>query len=54
METCCVLQLLPEPMFKIQKRFRLGLSPVGVRVNYELPLAGAQNLWAPPARLMVR
>lgn len=48
------LQLLPQPMFKIQKRLRLGPSTMGVRVNYELPLANAENLWAPPARLMLR
>ena len=50
----CMLQLLPEPMFKIQKRIRLGPSTMGLRINYELPFIDAQNLWAPPARLMVR
>ena len=49
-----LLQLLPEPMFKIQKRIRLGPSTMGLRINYELPFIDAQNLWAPPARLMVR
>ena len=49
-----LVQLLPEPMFKIQKRIRLGPSTMGVRVNYELPLSEAENLWAPPARLMLR
>jgi len=48
------VKLFPEPMFKIQKRIRLGPSTMGVRVNYELPLVNAENLWAPPARLMIR
>jgi len=41
-------------MLKVQKRLRLGPSTMGLRINYELPLVNAQNVWAPPARLMIR
>jgi hypothetical protein len=48
------VRLLPNQVFKINKRWQLGNSPVALRVNYECPLDRLGNPFHAPARLMIR
>ena len=48
------VRLLPHQVFKVNKRWQLGASPVALRVNYECPLDNLANPLAAPAKLMVR
>jgi hypothetical protein len=47
-------QLLPRPMVKVQKRWRLGDTPVSLRLRYECPLEEVGRFYEPPARLLLR
>lgn len=48
------IKALPEPVLRLQKRWRIGCSGLALRAAYELPLADAEHLFEPPARLLVR
>ena len=48
------IKALPEPVLRLQKRWRIGRSGLALRAAYELPLADAEHLFEPPARLLVR
>ncbi len=48
------VRLLPNQVFKINKRWQLGNSPVALRVNYECPLNKLDDPFRAPARLMIR
>lgn len=50
----CGAQLLPRPMVKVQKRWRLGDTPVSLRLRYECPLEEVGRFYEPPARLLLR
>ena len=48
------IKALPEPVLRLQKRWRIGRSGLALRAAYELPLADAEHIFEPPARLLVR
>ena len=41
-------------MVKVQKRWRLGDTPVSLRLRYECPLEEVGRFYEPPARLLLR
>ncbi len=41
-------------MIKVQKRWRLGDTPVSLRLRYECPLEEVGRFYEPPARLLLR
>lgn len=48
------IKLLPAPVLKLQKSFRLPNSALSLRLRYEVPLDSIENFARPPARLLVR
>eukprot|EP00252_Welwitschia_mirabilis_P017206 TRINITY_DN38173_c0_g1_i1.p1 TRINITY_DN38173_c0_g1~~TRINITY_DN38173_c0_g1_i1.p1 ORF type:complete len:308 (+),score=36.24 TRINITY_DN38173_c0_g1_i1:186-1109(+) len=43
------LHILPSPYLELQGKFPLGNIPIGVSVNYRLPLDDLENFWVSPA-----